>query len=287
MDALSLKRIITLALGVLVSSASVGMAATSAWQRGGSTVECGLLVSISALLVIGAHLLPSLGAGVLSRLAWVGCVICTLFAHALFVVYAAEHANEHRANRAPHIVAIQQQKAEIRAALDAIRARPLADIAVGLANAHDWRTIQALQTEKREAQRAALFRDELVRLSAAATDATTAAEVDAVTAFITRVSGMTPAVVTLAIGFVFAVCLELLAVALWRLALCHQTCVDTPKPQPSTQNSANEQLTRLRAAIAAGQLRPTTLQIRTYLRCGQANALAIRRQLTTEVMTNG
>lgn len=276
-----LKHTATFGLAILVTAASVGISAIAAFQRGGTPYEQALLVAVSGLLVLGAHLLPSLGAGVLSRLAWLGCVACTLFAHALFVVHASEHASELRTLHAPHIIAIQQQQTEIRAALDSIHARPPADIAADLANAHDWRTVQALQTEKREAQRAVLLRDELMRLSAAATDSTTAAEVDAVTATIARVSGATPAVVTVAIGFAFAVCLELLAISLWRLALHPQNCADIPKSQPNAENAVNEQIERLRAAVDAGQLRPTVSNIRAFLRCGQSSALKIRRVLLT------
>lgn len=58
------------------------------------------------------------------------------------------------------------------------------------------------------------------------------------------------------------------------------------RPQASLARASNagagDELTRLRQAIAAGELRPTVTGIRQHLGCSQAKASALRRQLVPQ-----
>lgn len=256
-------------LAVFVTLTAAGMAAAAAWGRGGTDVERALIVALSVAVVLAVHLLPALNRHWAGWVLWVCCLLAAVFAHLVFFTQASVHAGDIRGQQSARFTGTVQQIEATQAALDGIRARPVAVIAAEVAATDSWRQRRALEIEIQEARRAAALRDAVLRLSAEAVAARVADSADTTTDRIAAATGATVGYISLSVGLFFAVLVELLGAYLWMLAL---------RQHPDTESPPSDPVERLRRAVEAGEVRPTTSQIRAYLKCGQSRALAVRRQ---------
>lgn len=272
-------RKLLLPLASATTLTAVAMAAVAAVDRGGTALDRGLLVALSVAIVAGVHLIPALSTTRLKWLLWAGCLLATSFGHIVFFVHAGMRAGEAQAHQSAAVTGTGRQVEAVSEALAAITARPVAVIASRLANTQGRRERAALRLELAEAQRAAALRDELVRLAATQTQAEVAGATDPVIARLAAVTGSSEASISLAVGLLFSLLVELLGALLWIEALRGPTPTHNPPPEPAPAPAPADPLADLRAAIEAGTVKPTVAGIRAFLGCGQAKAMELRRTL--------
>lgn len=249
---------------------------------------------------------------------WVASLLTTSYGHLTFFLHAQQHAGELRAATLPvtewqpgrSLTVVMAQRADVTARLAAANAArctgncpTLERRRVALAAA-----LEALEAEAGDIRRGQVAQDRALERH----DAVAA---DPVTVRLAASLGSTTTQVELLSGLMFATVLEGVACLLWTVALrqrlqsttvpptvppgasarstpvspsrepesCSRESVTnavTPQPFPGLSHVRNEdELTLLRQAIAAGVLRPTVAGIRQHLRCSQAKASALRRQL--------
>jgi hypothetical protein len=276
-----LKTALTLVLALLVGGVALGMAAVSAWQRGSTDVERVMLVALACACVGAVHLLPALAPRRILWPLWAGCFLLTVFGHAGFFAFAATKAGEARAGQSAQALAIRAQQARITETLSGIKARPMSQVAAQLSRpVHDDKR-RALEIELSEARRAATLHDELLRLEAMT--ASNAGVTDPVITHFSEVTGANEDAITLVLNLGAAAILEVLGVVLWLEVLkpreftgASKQSEIAPQSLPSLQDAPVD---RLRAAITAGQCKPTVASIRGFLGCSQATAMRLRREI--------
>ena len=228
------------------------MAGASALERGGSVLDRVLIAAISCMLVLGAHLLPTLSRSMPARALWIGCLLLTAWSHAAFFAAAAQRAGSARADS----VTTSAQARALQTELEAIAARPLAQVSADLAAAQARvisadlalqrcrkalpeaasasptacarpleavggasRQVEALAVEEGEARRAAALHQRLVEAAGREDQARDQAAVDPVTAMLSTLLGLKAGSAGVAVAVLSAVVVELLAALLWTLGL--------------------------------------------------------------------
>ena len=254
----------------LVTLTATSMTAVAASDRGGTDIDKALLIAMSVVIVLAVHLLPALSKRFVSWLVWSCCLVCAIYGHLTFLTHASLRAAESRAEQSAKVVGTERQIEAARAALDAIKARPVALVAAALAVTDDKRERAALKVELAEGKRSEILRDELVRLSGVATEAKVTGATDPVTMRLAGVMGVTESNVTVTIGMVFAILLELIGSLLWYEVL---------RDNEAKSDSADE-VAALKTAIEEGECRETVASIRAFLQCSQARAMELRREIT-------
>jgi len=246
------RRRLALAAAALTSATGLLMAGASALERGGSVLDRVLIAAVSCMLVLGAHLLPTLSRSMLARTLWIGCLLLTAWSHAAFFTAAAQRAGSVRADS----VVTSAQARALQTELEAIAARPLAQVSADLAAAQARvtsadlalqrcrkalpeaasaspiacvrplemlgvasRQVEALVVEEGEARRAATLRQRLVEAAGREDQARDQASVDPVTAALSRLLGLKVGSAGVVVAVLSAVVVELLAALLWTLGL--------------------------------------------------------------------
>lgn len=246
------RRRLALAAAALTSATGLLMAGASALERGGSVLDRVLIAAISCMLVLGAHLLPTLSRSMPVRALWIGCLLLTAWSHAAFFAAAAQRAGSARADS----VTTSAQARALQTELEAIAARPLAQVSADLAAAQARvisadlalqrcrkalpeaasasptacarpleavggasRQVEALAVEEGEARRAAALHQRLVEAAGREDQARDQAAVDPVTAMLSTLLGLKAGSAGVAVAVLSAVVVELLAALLWTLGL--------------------------------------------------------------------
>lgn len=307
-----------LVLAVSATGTAICLSVLAGWQRGGPLAERLVWVAIGVVLVVGAHLLPTLVQGTplvvrsVAGVLWIACMATACYGHLTFFLLAQRHAGEWRAGSVIGQVALPGGRS-----LTAVMA-DRATLTTQLATANLRRCQQdcptfearrvtlAAKLEALDAEAADIRRFQAGEDRATARrDALTA---DPVTARLAALLGTTVARVDLLSGLAFAVVLEGVACVLWTVTLGSSPAVAEvmPSPAPSmTQGSkdpvsprskaktsmtvdspvasstdpADATLAALTQDVASGLVRPTVASIRRHLSCSQARATALRRQL--------
>src|SRR5258706_15974011 len=90
-------------LAVTATGTAVCLSLLAGWQRGGTLSERVVWVTLGIVLVVSAHLLPTLIRGapvavrVMGHLLWGACMVTACYGHATFFVLAQQHAGDARA----------------------------------------------------------------------------------------------------------------------------------------------------------------------------------------------
>jgi hypothetical protein len=263
-------------------------------------------VAISVVLVVSAHLLPTLVrespcrvrtvAGVL----WLACMATACFGHLTFFLLAQQHAGDLRAAAVPVTEPVAGRSLTV---VMAERATVTAQLAIANARRcpHDCSVLEARRvtlTGKLDALEAEAGE---IRRRQTADDLTEARRdalaTDSVTVRLAALLGTTVTRIDLLTGLVFAAVLESVACLLWavtlrpRLAAPTTTAVPEPvtvshppvmashEPGGNPVAPPNPDLVRLVQDVGAGRVRVTVADIRRHLGCSQARAIALRRQL--------
>ena len=251
---------------------------------------------------------------------WVASLLTTSYGHLTFFLLAQHHAGELRAATLPvtraqpnrSLTVVMAQRADVTVRLAAAKAQRCTGNCPTLEGrrAALAATLDALEAEADEIQRGQVTQDR-------AAERHNALLADPVTSRLAALLGTTTARVDLLSGLTFAAVLEGVAGLLWTVALrlqlpfpdaplvvppvttgsnpiapghelrpgSHESVAKAITPQaaaaPVSHAEAEDDLTRLRQAFAAGELRPTVTGIRQHLGCSQAKALALRRQLVS------
>jgi len=282
-------------LAIFVTVTAALMAAIAAINRGGTFVEQGLLVVLSVIMVLGVHLLPAISRRVPSWVLWAGCLLCAIYGHLTFLTHSTLGAGQARVEQSVQLAGTQRQIDVVRESLNAISARPVTTVAAELAQTKDWQARIALKEELGQAKRADSLRNELMRLNEVAAGAVTVNSADPVISRIMAVTGFSEAGVTLGIGMLFSVLLELVGTFLWFEALKQDsgfgiqdsglrmqavtTGVTTSVTRSMTTHVTQvmDDAAQLREAIENGECRATVASIRAFLHCSQSRAMELRR----------
>jgi hypothetical protein len=239
-------------LAVTATATAACLSILAGWQRGGWITERVLWVAVGVVLVVAAHLLPTLCRShgwrpqVIGAVLWVACMAATCYGHAVSFVMAQKHSGELRAAAVPVVMTYGRGLAEIAA--------DRADAVAKLARVTERRCgdrcatsrieratltsrLDALNVEAAEAKRAEAAQD-----SAAAARA--AAMADPVTGALTAF-GLPTAHADLVAGLAFAAVLEGVACFAWLLALRPAPVTDgaTAIPVTSAQQGSNAAVT--------------------------------------------
>lgn len=279
--------IMTKPLAIFVTTIAAAMAAMAAWDRGGTTLDKLLLVSMSVVIVLAVHLLPALSRRPAAWLIWVGCLLCAIYGHLTFLTHANLRAGDVRAQQSTLTVATERQIALAQESLANIKARPISIVATELAASKSWRERAALNLEIAEGKRVQKLRDELGRLSQVSTTAQVTESSDPVTARLSETTGISESAITVVIGLTFSILLELVGALLWFEAVRQPTAPVYTESQPEilpiepaitgiTQPVTGE-ITAVTEAIKGGVCKGTVAGIREFMGCSQSRAMEIRR----------
>ena len=294
-----------LALAAGATGTAICMSVIAGWQRGGWLAERLVWIATGVVLVVGAHLLPSLcrtaptTVRCVGVLLWIACMAGASYGHATFFLLSQLHAGEARAG--PTVVTALPQRS--LATVMAERALVTRQRAVADAQrcAHDCPALRVRQVslaaklDALDAEAGELHRQE----ASADRDAarTEALRDDPVIARLATVLPLPAARLDLFAGLAFAAVLEGMACLLWYLAfqsnvpdaadhpvVMEPVTADTPAPGTrapavTTVAPVDAEVARLVRDIEAGHLRPTVSGIRRRLRCSQARATVLRRQV--------
>lgn len=250
MNANAASRVASAALATCITLVCVAMAAAAASERAPGGPERWLITALASLIVLCLHLAPVLLGQRWSRSVLVGvylpCLLVTLYGHAHFFMAAQARQGAVRAAAAPN--ASDEQARVLHAQLDATVARAPAVVAADLAQAEAGaaRTaatlarcraegsacgaaaatdtaararLTALRVEQAQADTAARLRERLASLTAADQDARVRAAVDPVDAELANLLGMQPRTLGLFMALLQSLLAEVLAGALWVVAL--------------------------------------------------------------------
>lgn len=317
---MNLNRTLTFWMALSATGLAVALAAASAWGRSSGLHQQILLAGISVAVVIAVHVGPAFLRGVPKPVLWPFWTLClagALYAHASFMTVASSDAAAARLASSPSAAARAEQRAAIEQALSSIKARSAGQIARQLSWTTDPARASALQIELQEAQRADALRAQLVALAAGTAAAADTATVDLVSQRLADLLGVTAEAVGLAYSVSMALLLELFGMMLWFVWSSGRTGADasavdvsqimpTTAPimqqvvqvnvpavvhqpmQPVMQADVHEpvqlvsdDLSRLRAAIERGECGTTVADVRTFMRCSQDKARALRRAVVT------
>jgi hypothetical protein len=304
-----------MALAFCATSTSVCMSVIAGWQRGGWLTERLVWIATGVVLVVGAHLLPSLcrAAPVTIRcvtgVLWVACMAGASYGHATFFLLSQLHAGDDRVR----LVAVTTLPQRSLAVVMAERATVTRQVAVADAQrcTQDCAALRVRQVSL-EARLDALDAEagEVRRQEAAADRETSRVEAlrdDPVIARLATVLPVPAARLDLFAGLTFAAVLEGVACLLWYLAsqtrvpstseevntsvVAEPVVTDstaaikdaTAATKPNPVTSAESEIAALLRDIEDGLLQPTVSGIRRHLRCSQAKATALRRQITAAI----
>ncbi|MFP3709685.1 hypothetical protein SB783_37360 [Paraburkholderia sp. SIMBA_009] len=290
-----------LILAIVATSTAVSMSVLAGWQRGGWSSERLVWVAVGVVLVAGAHLLPALcrsaplavrGVG---ALLWCGCMAAASFGHATFFLLSQSHAGDVRISAVPvasvpahrGLTAVMADRASVTVLLAQANARRCVGDCPVLRGRRAGLTarLDALDAEAGEVRRYQAIEEQAKTISDAIRD-------DPVTARLAALCGMAGAKLNLLAGLAFAAVLESMACLLWWIALSSSkqvtsvtesspvATIDPPVPEslPAVAELETEVATLVRD-IQAGIVKPTVSGIRRHLRCSQARAATLRRQL--------
>jgi len=270
----ALANVLLIVLAVMVSVTAMAMAGVAAWDRGATRLDSLLLLALSISIVLGTHLIPSLTRRKTALVLWMGCLLCAVYSHMTFLTIASNRAGDLRAQNSIHVQGFKQQIDAVTSALNGITARPVTQVARDLANADNYRLRVSLKAELGESRRAAKLRDELVRLQGLVTTAQDTDNTDPVTLLLASVTNKTESELNFVIWLGFSVLLELLGVLLWIEVTSRSGGL---LKVDSLNQSKSDLYLSLQNAIKAGKCKPTVAGIRSYLRCGQSQAMTLRR----------
>ncbi|WP_454731996.1 MULTISPECIES: hypothetical protein [Cupriavidus] len=245
---------------------------------------------------------------------WAACMVAAGYGHATFFLWSQQHAGEARvsvmastssttvvteksSSATPpgrSLSAIATERARVVTALATVQARHC-DGGCPLLQARReslTATLDALAVEAEEVRRWEAAEDRQDEERQRETTRRDAARHDPVIVALAAWLGISPAGVEFLGAMILAGSLEGVACYGWLLTLAsrvpamtavtesHQIVLPPVSPPTSTSHADTEtDLSRLHRAIAIGELRPTVAEIRSHLRCSQARAAALRRQL--------
>ncbi|WP_144161615.1 hypothetical protein [Paraburkholderia sp. BCC1885] len=294
-----------LLLAVTATGTAVSMSVLAGWQRGGWLAERLVWMSIGVVLVAGAHLLPALCRSAplavrgIGGALWLGCMAAASYGHATFFLLSQSHAGEVRVAAMPvsHIpahrslTAVMTDRAAVTAELAVADARRcVRDCpALRVRRVSLAAKLDTLDAEAVEVRRLQAIEDGNAGRRDAIRD-------DPVTARLAIILGVADTRLDLFAGLAFAAVLEGVACLLWWIALvpgreptpvtaADLTSIpavtsDLPAPSP-TVTKPDTEIAKLQRDIEAGIVKPTVVGIRRHLRCSQARAAALRRQLAS------
>ncbi|WP_186136259.1 hypothetical protein [Burkholderia gladioli] len=219
----------TAALAVAATATAFSLLVLAGWQRGGTLPERAVWVATGVVLVVSAHLLPSLvhdtppHVRIMGGVLWAACLATACYGHAVFFVLAQQHAGEQRAATvavAPvadshrSLTAVMADRAVMVRQIAWIDAQRCSRDCTARAARHATLAarLEALDAEAGDVRRQQAADDRVV----AQRDALLA---DPVTSRLAALLGIATARVDLFSGLAFAAVLEGVACLLWWLAL--------------------------------------------------------------------
>jgi len=271
---------LTLLIAIVLTATAVLMAAFSAMDRGGSVSDRVLLVVISVVITILAHLLLSLTRNKLAWLLWLGCLAVTIYGHTVFFTNSINRAGEQAVRLSLQSQEIDRQIEFITHAIAGIVARPVTVVSNELSVTRGYRKRQALKNELIEAERAVSLSERLLALTSQASDVKRTQSHEQVAWLLSKVTGSSVSLVTLIISISLA-WYEVIRVGdargfPYKASLVANDQVSGLHDRAATEES---QMEKLVTAIKTGACKPTVASIRSFLGCGQAKAAELRRQL--------
>ncbi|MGB8421341.1 hypothetical protein [Paraburkholderia sp.] len=241
-EAWTARRVWATGLALAATSASTIISVIAGWNRGGEPVERASWILIGVVLLLAAHLIPTLTRGVAmtfrwwSLVLWFFAMLATGYGHATFFLVAQSHAGEVRASTVTDVaspapvqegvpgrdlVSISAERAKLerelawvsvqkcRDACDALQVRR-----IGLRSRMDALKVEFDQAKRREAAA-----DQLATERAKLEAKRDAAESDPVTLLIARVVGTTAGTVNLVVALFMGWLLEGIGCLAWLLAI--------------------------------------------------------------------
>jgi len=271
-----MKIIIARIFAVFITLTAIAMSAAAALERGGTVLDQTLMVALSVAVCGTCHLLLAISRSKLSWILWAFCMIGSVYSHVTFLSYAGLRATEERAVHSIQRLNIERQTKAIREALAGISARPVTIVADELSHTRIRRLRIALEAELIESKRAAILRDQLIKLADKASESAVTGNTDLVTTGISKVSGSNQSSVALVASLLFSLMLELIGTFLWYEILQHHNIQTYEKV---FRQDKQKSLAEVKEAIESGQIKLRVKDIRVFLGCGQARALEVRRSL--------
>lgn len=257
-----------LLLAGAATGTAVCMSVLAGWQRGGLLAERAVWVAAGVVLVVSAHLLPTLIRGssvairIMGSVLWGASMVTACMGHVTFFLFAQQHAGEHRAESVTatsslgtgrSLTVVMGERATVTRQLAfaqtqrcARECSPLEARRVTLAARLDALDAEADDIRRHEAgdDRITARRDALLA--------------DPVTSRMAALLGMTTARVDLASGLMFAAVLEGVACLSWTVALrppslpAQATLVTPPEVTPTVSVAAAT--SQVATSVAAGHV---------------------------------
>jgi hypothetical protein len=263
-----LTRMTTIALAVSATTTSLGVAACSGWERGGTCVERVTYTALAVVIAGGVHLLPAVSqkqssvARIAASALCAAGLLATLGGQMEFFALAQQHAGALRADTVPiahelarpanpparslTVIAVDQEHA--RNAMAAIDDQPCHARCAEAREHHAELvvTLDELDTEAAEAKRREAADDRQVLLADRAMRLRDEMRVDPVTAQLAEVTGVAESRVSLLFSLVYSAVLDGIGVVAWLLVFaacraddCKSIMPDTPHDVATVEPIAN------------------------------------------------
>ena len=237
-----------LALGA--TGTAVCLSVLAGWQRGGTPPERVVWVSISVVLVVSAHLLPTLvrdspvTVRLMGYLLWGACMVTVCYGHATFFLLAQQHVGDVRAaavtgevtdiaaRPARALTPVMEERVTVTRELALAKVRRCSRDCAGLEARRVTLAakLDALNAEADEVRRQQAERNRVM----VQRDALRA---DPVTSRLATLFGVGTARVDMLSGLVFAAVLEGVACLLWTVALRSPSQSAPVPPAPETMQT--------------------------------------------------
>ncbi|TCK97128.1 hypothetical protein [Paraburkholderia sp. BL9I2N2] len=219
-------------LAVTATGTAVCLSVLAGWQRGGTLPERVVWVAIGVVLVVSAHLLPTLlrrtpvKVRLMGYLLWGACMVTACYGHATFFTLAQQHAGDVRASAVTDDVTdiaarptraltpVMEERATVTRELALAKVRHCSRDCAGLEARRVTLAakVDALNAEADEIRRQQAGHDRVM----AVRDALRA---DPVTSRLATLFGVSTARVDMLSGLAFAAVLEGVACLFWTVAL--------------------------------------------------------------------
>ena len=301
-------RLHILILALTVTGTAVLMAIISAMGRA-TGFDQALLITISVVIVLLAHLIPALpNRSIFSLGVWAFCILITVYGHASFYVSMTHRYADAKVAESPEMVTLNLRITDLGNEINSIVARPITVVTKELSITTNYRARSALRSEVSEANRLITLQQQRDTLKNEVVTMTVTEGNDGLVTSISNEFGVTRQSVILAMGLVMSFLIEAAGVLLWceyfRLKPTAQPVkkmiaekitrpVDEPiKPLAQAQNdeAASEPerkeidpdevtVKEILKAISEDKCKATVASVRNFLGCRMDRAMELTRKV--------
>lgn len=266
--------------GILITTTSLYIVTYGTWNRGGDYQDRVIWLLVSVSFCLGGQFLIFSKTSVFARVIGGFCILATVLVISINLHFADERISLDNSKISEASLGIERQITELRKSLASISARPISSIVQELVGTTDLRVKKALEIELNESKRAITIQEQLMVLVQTASSSKPK-EFSLPVGLIASITGFSEVNTQLAVEIYYSLLLELLGAHVWYLFNLQEKshALVFSSDFATTDTLEDGDLSRVKAAIAAGKLKLSVENVRRYLSCAQARSQEICRIL--------